>query len=95
MATKRKAFANPALSAFISTEEPAREEPQAKPVTATPAGTSKQSVKEVIVYMKPETKSKHVHTLLKPTNHEKAKSRAKDMGISLNEYLNWLIEQDA
>lgn len=76
-----------------------------KPVKETeinPKGNSDQEQKKPKTKKKPsfvydkekmETKSRRVQILLKPSTYEKARMAAEEAGISLNEYLNWLLDQ--
>lgn len=42
---------------------------------------------------KTETKSKRISFLVKPSVHEKAKAKSKEIGVSLNEVINSFLEE--
>lgn len=79
---------NPALQFITAQEEvpadqptEAAEKPTQRDFANPPAG-----YKVNPVYL--ETKSKRVNLLMQPSLHERAKSRAAAMGISLNEFVH-------
>ena len=94
----KKAFwENPAM-AFISTnavEEPkTTEEPPQDHHRATTEPQAKESyvVKHKIVNS--EVKTRRVQLVFRPSTHKAATEKAEAMGLSLNEYIHNLIEQD-
>lgn len=84
---------NPALQFITVQEEASADQPTAaaemptqRDIANPPAG-----YKVNPVYL--ETKSKRVNLLMQPSLHERAKSRAAAMGISLNEFVHTAIEE--
>jgi hypothetical protein len=83
---------NPALQ-FITAQE---EVPADQPTAAAEIPTQRElanppaGYKVNPVYL--ETKSKRVNLLMQPSVHERAKSRAAAMGVSLNEFVHIAIE---
>jgi hypothetical protein len=83
---------NPALQ-FITAQE---EVPADQPTAAAEMPTQRElanppaGYKVNPVYL--ETKSKRVNLLMQPSVHERAKSRAAAMGVSLNEFVHIAIE---
>jgi len=87
MATKKSFKDNPALQ-FLSTpqeEETAQPEAVQKPAKA-PAGYKLNPL-----YI--ETKSKRLQLVLQPSLLAKVKERAKEQGLSVNEFVHRILEE--
>lgn len=72
---------NPAL-AFISTEE-------------SPAETGAQTqgtVQQALHGERAEAKSRRVQMLIKPSTYERVKGQAQQLGVSVNAYMNAILE---
>lgn len=80
---------NNPVNKFIST--PIDEEPIEGQVSIYDQ-TKKIEISNIVVpKVKEETRSKRVNFLLQPTTYEKAQKKCKEIGISMNECINQLL----
>lgn len=95
MAVKKNKFSealgNPALM-FISTELAEEPKTAAEPQAEKEAEGQGYVVKHKVVNS--EVKTRRVQLVFRPSTHKAATEKAAHMGISLNEYIHSLIEQD-
>ena len=72
-----------------------REDGKGGATTAEQAPAQKrveESLPMVVLKKKGERKSKSVHVLVKPSTHENAQRKCEQIGVSLNECINQLLE---
>lgn len=83
---KQKNASNPALDLFSLTATKSKQEPIAKP------GKVPEGYKMNPMYV--EIKSKRVQLVFQPSIYKRAKAAADKAGLSLNEYLHRLIDEN-
>lgn len=96
--TKKKSFINREDPAFNFISGVGADPEESKTPLVRESSTPEESrTPPEGYYLNPayiEKKTKRVQLLMKPSVHDKARSKASSLGMSLNDYINTLVEKD-